>query len=55
MAISNVVLQVNRVYSCLSSGFAADAPTDALQTISTQSTQYKPEIEEDQVVSIDGN
>ncbi|KAJ5216779.1 hypothetical protein N7468_009787 [Penicillium chermesinum] len=35
----------------LINGFAADAPVDALQTLSTQSTQYKPEIEDDKIVS----
>ncbi|KAJ5272844.1 hypothetical protein N7478_007969 [Penicillium angulare] len=36
------------------SGFAAEAPVNALQTLSTASTQYKPEIEEDKVVTING-
>jgi hypothetical protein len=37
------------------SGFAAEAPVNALQTLSTQDTQYKPEIEEDKIVSINGD
>ena len=28
---------------------------NALQTLSTQDTQYKPEIEEDKIVSINGD
>ncbi|KAJ5710689.1 hypothetical protein N7488_004845 [Penicillium malachiteum] len=38
----------------LFNGFAAEAPVNALQTLSSQSTQYKPEIEEDKIVSING-
>lgn len=37
------------------SGFAAEAPVNALQTLSTQDTQYKPDIEEDKVVSAYGD
>ncbi|CAI7629143.1 unnamed protein product [Penicillium palitans] len=37
------------------SGFAAEAPVSALQTLSTQDTQYKPNIEEDKVVSAYGD
>lgn len=37
------------------SGFAAEAPASALQTLSTQDTQYKPNIEEDKVVSAYGD
>ncbi|KAJ5584125.1 uncharacterized protein N7459_003925 [Penicillium hispanicum] len=36
-------------------GFAAEAPAIALETLSTQSTEYKPEIEEDEVVSAYGH
>ncbi|KAJ5293291.1 uncharacterized protein N7443_009244 [Penicillium atrosanguineum] len=39
----------------LINGFAADAPVNALQTLSTQDTQYKPEIEEDKIVTINGD
>lgn len=37
------------------SGFAAEAPVNALQTLSTQDCQYKPNIEEDKVVSAYGD
>lgn len=37
------------------SGFAAEAPVSALQTLSTQDTQYKPNIEEDKVVNAYGD
>ncbi|GFF42979.1 hypothetical protein IFM61606_04486 [Aspergillus udagawae] len=33
-------------------GFSAEAPDAAIQSLSTQSTKYKPVIEGDQVVSI---
>ncbi|CRG83217.1 hypothetical protein PISL3812_00568 [Talaromyces islandicus] len=36
-------------------GFAAKATSNALQTISTTSTNFLPVIEEDQVVSINGD
>lgn len=36
-------------------GFAAEAPVNALQSLSTQSTEYKPEIEEDKVVTANGD
>lgn len=39
----------------LSSGFAAEAPVNALQTLSTQDAAYKPNIEEDKVVSANGD
>ncbi|KAJ5836177.1 hypothetical protein N7447_002203 [Penicillium robsamsonii] len=39
----------------LINGFAAEAPVSALQTLSTQDTQYKPDIEEDKVVSAYGD
>ncbi|CAP80161.1 hypothetical protein N7519_007611 [Penicillium mononematosum] len=39
----------------LINGFAAEAPVNALQTLSTQDTQYKPNIEEDKVVSAYGD
>ncbi|KAJ6096746.1 hypothetical protein N7486_007492 [Penicillium sp. IBT 16267x] len=38
----------------LINGFAAEAPVNALQTLSTESTEYKPMIEEDKVVSANG-
>ncbi|KAJ5092693.1 hypothetical protein N7456_008554 [Penicillium angulare] len=38
----------------LINGFAAEAPVNALQTLSTTSTQYKPQIEEDKVVTVNG-
>jgi hypothetical protein len=38
-----------------SSGFAAEAPVNALQTLSTQDAAYKPTIEEDKIVSINGD
>ncbi|KAJ5792220.1 uncharacterized protein N7503_008198 [Penicillium pulvis] len=38
----------------LINGFAAEAPVNALQTLSTESTEYKPVIEEDKVVSANG-
>jgi hypothetical protein len=37
------------------SGFAAEAPVSTLQTLSTQDTQYKPNIEEDKVVNAYGD
>lgn len=37
------------------SGFAADAPDNALESLSTQHAQYKPEIEEDKVVTANGD
>lgn len=33
-------------------GFSADAPEAAIQQISTESTEYKPNLEQDQPVSI---
>ncbi|QKX64317.1 uncharacterized protein TRUGW13939_11491 [Talaromyces rugulosus] len=36
-------------------GFAAKASSNALQTISTASTNFLPVIEEDQVVSVNGD
>lgn len=41
--------------NCGFSGFAAEAPVSALQTLSTQDAQYKPNIEEDKVVSAYGD
>jgi hypothetical protein len=38
-----------------SSGFAAEAPVNALQTLVTQDTRYKPDIEEDKVVTANGD
>ncbi|KAJ5888847.1 hypothetical protein N7495_008888 [Penicillium taxi] len=38
----------------LINGFAAEAPVDTLQTLSTESTEFKPIIEEDDVVTING-
>ncbi|KAK5798505.1 hypothetical protein VI817_004795 [Penicillium citrinum] len=38
-----------------SSGFAAEVPTDTLETLSAESSEYKPTIEADQVVSANGN
>lgn len=38
-----------------SSGFAAEAPVKALQTLSTQDAAYKPNIEEDKIVSANGD
>ncbi|KAJ5693301.1 hypothetical protein N7462_002724 [Penicillium macrosclerotiorum] len=35
-------------------GFAAEAPVNTLQTLSTQDAAYKPTIEEDKVVSANG-
>lgn len=48
---SNVLFLANKIST---SGFAAEAPVNALQTLSTESTQYKPDIEEDKVVSANG-
>lgn len=39
----------------ISSGFAAEAPINALQTLSTQDATYKPTIEEDKIVSANGD
>ncbi|KAJ5414431.1 hypothetical protein N7509_001058 [Penicillium cosmopolitanum] len=38
----------------LINGFAAEAPVNCLETISAQSSQYNPTIEEDQIVSANG-
>ncbi|KAJ5937156.1 hypothetical protein N7454_004811 [Penicillium verhagenii] len=38
----------------LINGFAAEAPVNALQTLSTESTEYKPIIEEDKIVTANG-
>jgi hypothetical protein len=37
------------------SGFAAEAPVKCLDTLSAQSSEYNPTIEEDQIVSANGN
>ncbi|KAJ6001803.1 hypothetical protein N7522_007030 [Penicillium canescens] len=39
----------------LINGFAAEAPVNALQTLATQDTRYKPDIEEDKVVTANGD
>jgi hypothetical protein len=39
----------------LFSGFAAEAPVNALQTLSTQDAAYKPTIEEDKIVTVNGD
>ncbi|KAJ5164735.1 uncharacterized protein N7500_006565 [Penicillium coprophilum] len=39
----------------LINGFAAEAPVNALQSLSTQDTRYSPNIEEDKVVSAYGD
>ncbi|GLI72466.1 hypothetical protein PoHVEF18_000643 [Penicillium ochrochloron] len=36
-------------------GFAAEAPVNALQTLSTQDAAYKPTIEEDKIVTVNGD
>ncbi|KAJ5443662.1 uncharacterized protein N7458_007534 [Penicillium daleae] len=36
-------------------GFAAEAPVNALQTLSTQDAAYKPTIEEDKIVTANGD
>jgi hypothetical protein len=38
-----------------SSGFAAEAPASALQTLSTQDAKYNPNIEEDKIVNANGD
>ncbi|KAJ5984380.1 hypothetical protein N7481_006479 [Penicillium waksmanii] len=38
----------------LINGFAAEAPVTCLETISAQSSEYNPTIEEDQIVSANG-
>ncbi|KAL4767352.1 hypothetical protein BDW60DRAFT_200304 [Aspergillus nidulans var. acristatus] len=43
---------ITHEYSVVIKGFAATAPEEAIQQISTQSTAYKPTIEQDQTVSI---
>ncbi|KAL4786701.1 hypothetical protein BJX76DRAFT_320517 [Aspergillus varians] len=43
---------ITHEYSVLIKGFSATAPEEAIQQISTQSTAYKPTIEQDQTVSI---
>ncbi|KAJ5156497.1 hypothetical protein N7492_009300 [Penicillium capsulatum] len=40
-------------YNVLFKGFAAETPETAIQTLSTESTDYKPTIEEDSSVGID--
>lgn len=39
----------------LINGFAAEVPTNTLETLSAESSEYKPTIEADQVVSANGN
>ncbi|CAL5872300.1 uncharacterized protein PFLUO_LOCUS6561 [Penicillium psychrofluorescens] len=36
-------------------GFAAEAPVKSLEALSTQDSEYKANVEEDKVVSIDGD
>ncbi|KAJ5090389.1 hypothetical protein N7532_009073 [Penicillium argentinense] len=55
LRLSQSMALINPRTNVLSSGFAAEAPATALETISTQSEEYKPIIEEDQVVSANGN
>ncbi|KAJ0423840.1 hypothetical protein BJY00DRAFT_277526 [Aspergillus carlsbadensis] len=43
---------ITHEYSLVIKGFAADAPEEAIQQVSTQSSLYKPTIEQDQPVSI---
>ncbi|KAL2825430.1 hypothetical protein BDW59DRAFT_146203 [Aspergillus cavernicola] len=43
---------ITHEYSLVIKGFAANAPEEAIQQISTQSAMYKPTIEQDQPVSI---
>ncbi|KAL2809537.1 hypothetical protein BJX63DRAFT_435101 [Aspergillus granulosus] len=43
---------ITHEYRLVIKGFAADAPEAAIQEVSTQSTLYKPTIEQDQPVSI---
>ncbi|KAJ5317312.1 hypothetical protein N7508_001820 [Penicillium antarcticum] len=38
-----------------SSGFAAEAPVNALQSLTTQDTRYQPDIEEDKIVTANGD
>ncbi|OQD80552.1 hypothetical protein PENANT_c034G04763 [Penicillium antarcticum] len=39
----------------LINGFAAEAPVNALQSLTTQDTRYKPDIEEDKIVTANGD
>ncbi|OJJ06383.1 hypothetical protein ASPVEDRAFT_45780 [Aspergillus versicolor CBS 583.65] len=43
---------ITHEYTLVIKGFSADAPEAAIQQISTESTEYKPNIEQDQPVSI---
>jgi hypothetical protein len=43
------------VHPDLIKGFAAEAPVKSLETLSAQDSEHKPNIEEDKVVSIDGD
>jgi hypothetical protein len=52
--ICNPYIYVSSISNHASSGFAAEAPVNALQTLATQDTRYKPDIEEDKVVTANG-
>ncbi|KAL4912463.1 hypothetical protein BDW62DRAFT_194558 [Aspergillus aurantiobrunneus] len=43
---------ITHEYSLVIKGFAATAPEEAIQQISTQNAAYRPTIEQDQTVSI---
>ncbi|KAL3477999.1 hypothetical protein BJX99DRAFT_225280 [Aspergillus californicus] len=43
---------ITHEYSLVIKGFAANAPQEAIQQISTESAMYQPTIEQDQPVSI---
>ncbi|KAJ5353674.1 Proteinase inhibitor propeptide [Penicillium brevicompactum] len=55
MNIGHWTLDTYNMWSLInSSGFAAEAPDSALQTLSTQDAKYQPEIEEDKIVNANG-
>jgi hypothetical protein len=53
--LCNAYSYISSISNHASSGFAAEAPVNALQTLATQDTRYKPDIEEDKVVTANGD
>ncbi|KAL4801452.1 hypothetical protein BDV18DRAFT_149234 [Aspergillus unguis] len=43
---------ITHEYNTVIKGFAADAPEEAIQQVSTESAEYQPTVEQDQPVSI---
>jgi hypothetical protein len=53
--LCNSYAYISSISNHASSGFAAEAPVNALQTLATQDTRYKPHIEEDKIVTANGD